>query len=1000
MPNRNDKGSKNSSKKMTDAEFLAFVSNFVAEDYAIPGLNSTEGMDIVCPLSAYSSREQAVLLQYWKTNTRREYWWIFLDQNLGDSFVLPTSSKYYLRIYRLLPLTTVEKRNLATRMGRDKRDPGLKQFGVDYVANKLLYNYLLPERETDEALHHRIDQFVKQHQNEYPFDIPRVIRLVAELSVTFRVDYSNSPLWESIFTFSAKDSLTLLDRKLSASLVNRPNSNSVKTLNNLSYLVSQLLSVFDLNLYQVIKSDYGPRLMTKDIQLCLVKTIRCKGGKADDRCLAIAECLYKQLQIAVDNPEAFYTDEWFVLIEEALLLFKSNGFGWFSASLIHLLLELWEIKPSDGLKKLLCKKIVQDTSKEQIFFYNQERQVDDVSNLDVINDHARLLRFLVPDISEDKKRSFVTPNWTNILNLADDQRKLYAFALMSCSESLIPQYFQVIFEMYIIKACQRKTALCQHLFPSIDLHFNDSLRQLLELVIKLGESRNCQAIEGCEVLSQIISNPENSKELTGKCLYYMALWEALGFSVGSFAASVIFHEAELSVWDNDNGNGLEEQEVRIDMGNAVARLVYLTCMQTREGSFFIEQAIELTNSLTAYQNPSLPILGYILCLSMYSFPEHCRKRLQDYFLAKKSVSDLCPTKGQVVSDDLIQYIVDVSACSILNEDIKKEYFRVILDDYAIFYGGRSDSPIIKEFLCRYVDNQPTDQYKNSTPQELLTEAIRLCSSRDIIYLLYAELDKADNSEEVAKICPLVADHLIQTVFSYGVLLLIQKWMDLIKTAPDSEELLLVAQKLTTYITRETIFHTLGIKKSLMNEARIDHFYCFIEELDSMVSARQKLYYNSFPIRLIRQTESFLSELEQRVMVVTLLDVVHSKRWSSLPLLTCICYILEHAKTKRIINKDYAAIDTQMGREEWLLANVYNLYPIVIQPEGNAIRQEFVDLLNFAIRKKDWEFTSKVQSIVETHITSIVNATFDKKERREQIVGLMEIVRNSYSTVEL
>ncbi len=989
-------------KKMSDAEFFDFVSNFEAEDYAIPGLqNSPEEMDIVCPLSVYSSREQAVLLQYWKTNTHREYWWIFLEQNpRGDPFVLAKSNKYHRRIYRLLPLTFVEKRKLATQIGRDIHDPGLKQFGVDYVANKFLHNCLLSESETDEALHLRLDQFVKQYQNQYPFNIPRVIRLVAELSVTFRVDYSISPLWESIFTFSSKDPLTLLDRKLSTDLVNRPNSDNVKTLNHLSYLVSQILSVFDMNLYQVIKSDYGPRQMTKDIQLCLVKAIRCKGKREDDQCLAIAECLYNQMQIAVGNPEAFYSDEWFILIEEALRLFKSQGFGWFTASLIHLLLELWEKKPSEGLRKLLCKKIVQDSSKEQIFFYNQERQFDEATNLDVIKDHARLLSIFVPDVSEDKKQSFVAPEWTNMLNLTDDQRKLYAFALMSCRENLIPQYFQVIFEMYIIQACQHKPVFCRHLFPSIDLQFQDSVRQLLELVIKLGEGRKCQAIEGCEVLSQIISEPENSKELTGKCLYYMTLWEALGFSVGSFAASVIFHEAELNVWDNDKGKRLEEQEIRIDMGNTVARLVYLTCMQTREGGFFIEQAIELTSSLTAYQNPSLPILGYILCLSMYSFPEHCKKRLQDFFLAKKSVCDLRPTKGQVVSNDLIQYIADVIACSILNEDTKKDYFRVILNDYAVYYGGRGDSPIIKEFLCRYVDKQPTDQYENSTPQELLTEAIRLCSSHEIIYLLYAELDKVDDSEEVAKLCPLVAEHLIHTVLGYGVLLLIKKWIVAIKKAPDSGEYFFVAQKLNDYITYETVLHTRGIKKSLMNEARIDHFFRFFEELDSMVRARQKPYFNFFDVSKIEQNKVLLSELEQRVMAVTLLDVVHSKRWTSLPLLTCICYILEHAKTRRAINKNYAALDTQADREEWLLSNVYNLYPIVNQLEGTAISQEFVDLLNLTIRKKDWEITSQVQSIVEMHITSIVNATFDKEERREQIVGLMEIVRNSYSSVEL
>ena len=993
-------------KGMPDSDFFAFLNNFVADDFTIPDLyKNIENTNIICPLSIYSPREQAVLLRYLHTNTRCEFWWIFEELDpYGDLSILTQPSKYDSRFYRLLPLTFVEKRKLATEFGRNIHDPGLKPFGVDYIASKLLCDILLPDRETEESLYRRLDRFVNQYQNQYPFNIPRVIRLVAELSVTFHVDYSVTQHWESIFSYATKDFLTTIDLKLSTELVSGVNSKTVKIklLRQLKNLVSLIINAFEFSLYQIIKADYGPKPMTTDVQLYLVKTMRCQGDKGEDRCLALAECLYYQMKNYLSNPIAFNSDEWLNIVEEALLLFQKQKFGWFSASLNHLLIELCEKNPSESLKELLRKKVIQDSAKESLFFYNQERHFSEKERLNVVEDHVRLAMLLQINPSEEHKKNLVVPSWSNLLNLTDEQCKHYVMALNSSNERIIPQYYQVLYEMFTIRACQSNTVFCRHLFPPVDLSFYDSIKSLLDIVLTLGDGRDCQAYEGCKVLFQIVSEFESnckvSEELTSKCLYYMALWEALGFSVGSFAASLVFQEAQLSVWDSNERKKMGDSEIRIDMGNPVARLVYLTYVQTREGSFHSRQAIELTDILTSYLYPSLPILGYILNLCMYSLPDQCEKNLNAYFLAKNPVFELCPATGGISSNDLIQYIIDVIACSILNKEAKEKYFYVLLDDYEDYFGKRKDGPVIKEFLSRYVRNQPTELYKDSTPEHILSEALNLCSSSDIIYLLYSKLYDVNN--EVSVYCDRVADHLLKTSLGGGVLLLIRSWVDVASVSTNPRHYYDVANKLYSFICQETICYVSGAKQSLMEEKRIRSFYGFLEVLSDKVTNRQKPYFRNFSNAAIAEIESLLSELEQRIMMVTLFDIVYSKQWTSLPLLTCICYILEHAMQNRVCNSMYDSLCSQKERDNWLYSNAYTLRPIVDTIEGSAISEEFIDLLNLAIRKGEQDLTRQVHMIVENHITSIVNTVFDKVERRQKILDLIEIVRKSYNTVEL
>lgn len=984
-------------KDKSDTDFADLISNLTAEDYDIPGLKHKIGneLDIVCPLSMLSYREQIILSQYWYTNTSKEFWWIFLEDDfLKEPLILAESKNYHRRIYRILPLTSIEKRALASELGiRDKNDPGLRMFGVDYIGNTLLPCRFPPERETIADFQKRLKQFVELNQNRFPFDIIRVIRLVAELSVTFRVDFSASN-WSEIFTYSSQDSLSVLDRKISSSLIIGNNNVNVKTLNELRLLVSLILSEFESNLYQVIKSNYGHAYALEDIQLYQIKALRWRGKKGGEHCLSIAESLSNVLGDAINTPDTFVLDNWDKIIEQALRQFRTYRFGWFSARLIHSLLELWDKNPSNSLKNLLKSDVVQISLKEQIYFFNQEDRINDPNGLDIINDHLRLLNVIQstsPIITQP------LPTWTDLLNLTESQKQQYVSSLLQTKEDTIPKYFQILYDIFNAEVCHNESVICRHLFPANKPTVKDSIGKLLNLVEELGNNQRYASSEGCKVLSRIMSDSikaeDTTKDLTSQCLYYMALWDALGFSIGSFAASVVFQVARLN-WSDNEGSNEKRHDLYINMGNPIARLVYLTCVQKRDGGFYSQQAIELTDALTIYKNPSNSIMGYILTLNMYSLPEQCRKKLDSYFLSKRSIIELCPQKGQIMSGDLIHYIRDVFACSVLNNDMKKTFLQVLIENYELNYGERKDSPVIKELLIRFIENRTTDRYQNSTPKEILSEAAILCSSPDIIYLLYCEIDKMCGEIENDELWMLVADQLTNTVFIGGILLLIRKWVQAIKALKGSIDprLCSVAKTIFKRIYVEIFLRRMGHLGMLFREELIKSYYGFLEVFRTINC--------DFSMQTIDKMNTILSELEQQVMLVAIMDAVHSNRWSneSFPLLTCIYYILDHAIIERVTSHDHEFWDTQSERDDWLRLNINSLQPIITRQYDAVINQDFIDLLNMIIKHNDLQLAKIITPVIEAHITEIVNTVFTQKLMQEQIITLLDIVRQSYKNV--
>lgn len=991
-------------KCMSDDQFYKFISNFTAEDYNFPILtDSMQRTNVICPLCVYSSREQAVLHQYWKTNKRNEHWWILIESYYtSDNLVLTQSSRYSRDFYRILPLTYIDKQKIAFKLdSRDINDPGLKFYGVDYIAQQLLPEFLSPENETDEAFLLRLEQFVDRNKERFPLDIPRVIRLVAELSVTFRVDFSDSLNWESLFSFTSADDLSMIDKKLMEKLFSLIILDYDVASNLFRRLVSCVLSEFDKNLYQVIKINYGPRMMAEDRQLCLAKAIRFYSGKGEDHCLAIAECLYTEIKKYADNPDTFSSNEWNVIIEQALKKLHKHQFGWFTTDILHFLLQIWDKKPSEGLSNLLCTETVKKASKELIMFYNQESIYEDTSDIDVIRDHALLMSI----VNKDKSLALDKASWTGILYLTDEQKEKYAGSIQNGENDDLLQYYQILFEVFvwIVTKQGNVSAFYRYMYPTVN---PDCINRLLEFVEKTGEGRECRALEGCALLKNIMIESKNNNINRGfveKCSYYMALWDALGFSIGSFAASIVFQEARLYSLDKNNYEIPMRHFVRPNLGNSVARFVYLACAQRKASSTYNQNIIELTDALLAYKYPSKYILSFIIYSTMFHIPDKCKDRLCEYYNSMTEHVGIKPEKRKVESRELVNYIVDVKACGVIDFETKKAFLRMLLDGFEKNYNDRKDKDIILEFLCRYIDATSSPKYANSTAKDIMEETISCCSSDDMIYMIYAQL--CDDNEhkralpvqtsdiEMAKLCTLIVRPLLNTVFVDGENLLIKQWIKLIRDDSNSNKYWDTAKEMYKRIIEKYDEYDID---SSMSKDKIERLLSFFDELEEKKNIWTKHYSDCFSVEKLKMIRKLFSRQEQLNMAIEIQAAMHTKQLASYPLLECIRLILELSKIEHVDKKEYIRLTTDTDKEEWLRINMIDLCPIEKENDKTQINKTFIDGLKLAIEKNDDELAEKAQTVIEKNETNIVNTVFDDVKRRKEIIELIDIYKHKYN----
>lgn len=375
---------------MPDAEFLAFLENFSAEDFRLLGLKSwQENINVICPLSRYTPRQRAILKRYWMTTSNGERWWIFIEQKVENAqYILDKSDHYGRHFIFLRPLEIKVKRDVAKRLGRDVHDPGLREYGIDYVASSLLHIGITPP---DITLSQRMDDFVTREQSNFPVAIMSAIYLVAELSVKYRIDFTSGRYWEYLFEYSSKPGTIIdLDRQVSKeyffSGVANGNTND---LNSLRYLIPLILNEFSDDLGNIAILHASQVQLSCFSQLCLIKALRCRKNQDEGRVLAIAETLYYTMKETESAPETFCKRRWIDIFTETLTFFKAIYYGCFSPAFLHMLINIFDKSKDKQIEKLFSLPVVLWTAKANLLLNNSTDVEEELTGqaIDVIYDH-------------------------------------------------------------------------------------------------------------------------------------------------------------------------------------------------------------------------------------------------------------------------------------------------------------------------------------------------------------------------------------------------------------------------------------------------------------------------------------------------------------------------------------------------------------------------------------------------------------------------------------
>lgn len=281
---------------MADEKFFCFIDRFKGEDFLFSSYSPENRRSniVICALGAYNARKAHILSRYLFALPCKQNWWVFLEKrNACEHFIFERTKDYSRKVFYLEPLSRKEKKRLAIEAGRKPSDPGIRPYGVDYICKKLLGQ----SGQTDGAeLEDRIVQFVEDTGCKDTIDVRAAIRLIAELSVNYFIDFSDKRCWQYLFRFEPDGSeLTALDIAATKEVLFLHEDVKKEHQKQLNHLIPDIIREFSEDFRDIIASNPDYTKTGSYDQLCLIKALRCPDGILEDRCLMIAETLLEEL---------------------------------------------------------------------------------------------------------------------------------------------------------------------------------------------------------------------------------------------------------------------------------------------------------------------------------------------------------------------------------------------------------------------------------------------------------------------------------------------------------------------------------------------------------------------------------------------------------------------------------------------------------------------------------------------------------------------------------
>lgn len=940
---------------MTDEEFFHFIDRFEGEDFLFSSYSPENRRSniMICTLGTYNARKAHILLRYLFTLPCKQNWWVFLgSRNAREHFIFERTEDYSRRVFYLEPLSRKEKKRLAIEAGRKPGDPGIRPYDVDYICKKLLGQ---SEQPSSAELEDRISRFMEDTGCKDAIDIKAAIRLIAELSVNYFIDFSNKRYWQYLFRFEPDGSeLTALDIAATKEVLFLHEDVKKEHQKQLNRLIPDIIREFSEDFKDIIASNPDYIKTSSYVQLCLIKALRCPDGIFEDRCLMIAEALLEEMPTSSVYFQTFRTPQWTSLIVEALRTFEEGQFYWFSPTLLNRLIRIWQGAPSsDRPARLFSLPAVLNTARTDLLLSintdsDMVTSADNSETVDVISDHVyTAVSAAIELFGEDGLKGGRVPNSFGLLQVTQEQRQAYYYALKRLKEQSVIDFYEYLYDICCatISSLSGISFCCSELtennlyqkYPPMQGAVDDLMSHYIGTILRtlLDQLKGLyphsqETFDEADSLLRRISIADVSEEV----LFLLAKTEVMGIAIVDFCICIALcmstwtHKAE---YHRRNDNGNITQDVYLGMGNYLIRLIFLIYHEIVQETLQNADFQYLIRILTDYAEPSGIVLGYLAQCESRVMPRLSREKVTKYLTLHQEpyLKNIRRVMTQLKLNELeafITYLTEIGK-SITSED-KQAIFIYLRNMVQGKFANSPKAPVLNELLTLLIDDCSSEVFLDRPAEDVLHQIASY--SGDTVYLIYSRYIKKYRDKYLSG-CPIVVEKMLEsTIVGYC--------HPIVEYIIHSENVTLGEYVYTEKIFYANILRESNTKVFVKNLTDIKLYTFFLVWLIMRRQSHTELY------QWVDEAEclELLGRLDEEKMAIMLLEAkeyLQERAWSRYGMLLFMKFLMGNSgELSYPVSQEYQNY-TQEERYEYIKKNHSSIEPFVMQKNGiyyNAI----------------------------------------------------------------
>jgi len=930
----------------SDEQFGEFLARFSSGDILIPDCDKVKADSpvFICALQTYNYRQKLILHAFWSELAKKQLWFIFMEesQNNIDLMMGASKAKREVRLYRLKPLSKHEKRSIAARTYTDQvrirpeEDEGIKKHGVDYVCR-----FRLREREPvadAEHIHDKIREFCTEYKSCYQADIKLIIRLVAELSSNYYIDFSSRRGWEHLFDYHNEDAETAaLDKEITARL--QLDNYTIKNL------IPEIWHSFGDYIEEIVTGFQNTELTSECKQWCLLKALRCRADKRDDRYLAIADTLMGEWQYSDDVGSSV----WIGILIKTLQVFYADQVFWFLPSVVHNLLRIGDDRRAGGSQNVFSRAVVLDVARMNLLLnINTAGDSEKDQRIDLIRDHCRVTenaaRERNPQFRPESNQGF--PSSFGLLQLTNQERQRYYNTLVFLKEQEVLDYYGYIFDMYCaslllangdIRFCYKelydntlynKYAKKDRIASATsETYIQIILGLMLDLLDNLYGDSFGTIREAIEELREIL-NDETTGDDAQKILFLLAKFDVIGAVTLNFIACMIARLDDSETIPND---------VYLGLGNYLIGMTFLTYHENTQDSFYNHDFIHLIRMHTNYTHPSGAVLGYLyFCDTVYK-SKFSSESIRHYISMHKEayLNSLQQIAGDIRSADLEDFICFVHCVTGLNQEEKLPIYIALRETILSQYAAGEKSEVLVELLTLLIDRRSTDLFLKDTPENNVEKILTL--SANLVHIIYVRY-LICYQDKYLELCHLVAEKILDCAITSRLHPVIQYAQ--FSKRKESEEYRQTVRKLYRYLKESKLYFEIYT----LERCVLFLLMCHNNKRDG-VEAFQWV------------NEQEITELIQRVhgrkdnlLAIQAKEYLAPRVWNKYGLLFFLRYLMTSSIfVAQAAEQAYITLD-EAAKTEYIMANCSKLPPTLNIDADAKFNIAYIDMLTAFINK--------------------------------------------------